>query len=217
MLCQNATTTSLNIIVPSTTSGASAPTASPTNSNSTDTGGGDNSNVTPCTPGNSVGYMIIRQPNITSMVTVGQMYNVSWDWSIAVTKPPSYVDVYVQMIASGVQVTWKNKVASRMPVEPRWFLIKLDGLFDGKYKLRLVGDSKETFNVPANQLPCFENGESIPSVSAAFSVVNSKGDLTPGTDMFPPNSKASRMIVGSSFISIGIISMFTVFYAFVVM
>lgn len=143
-----------------------------------------------CKPGISIGYMLIRQPNITSMMTVGNTYNVSWDWSIMVTKPPTYVDVYIQLMTPGVRTTWKQQIKMKQSVEPRWFLWKPDGMADGKYKLRLVPDGKETFNVASNLQPCFENGESIPSVSAAFTVSNPKGDLANYPDQFPPNSAA---------------------------
>ena len=151
-----------------------------------------------CTPGNSVGYMLIRKPNITSMLTVGTPYNISWDWSISVTKPPVYLDAYIQLMAPGVRTTWKQEIAKKIPVEPRWFMWTPDGLLDGKYKIRLVPDGKETFNVAANLQPCFENGASIPSVSASFSMSNPRGDLSNYPDQFPPNSSGPILISPSS-------------------
>jgi hypothetical protein len=141
-----------------------------------------------CKPGINVGYMLIRQPNITSMFTIGNTYNVSWDWSISVSKPAQYVDMYVQLVAPGVQVTWKKKILEKQGTSPRWFMWKPDGLVDGKYKIRLVPDGKETYGVRADEQPCFDNGESIPSVSASFSISNPRGDLGNYPDPFPPNS-----------------------------
>ena len=193
VLSQNSTS-SVNIIVPTTTSAAA-----PTPSTSEPTNGDEDVQPDPilCTPGNSVGYMIIRKPNITSHVTVGMQYNVTWDWSITVTKLPSYVDVYIQLVAPGIATTWKKQVAKEVSTEPRWFFWKPEGLVDGKYKLRLVPEGKETYNVPANVQPCFSNGEAIPSVSAAFTVTNSKGDLSSYPDQFPPNAAKKQMLLDS--------------------
>ena len=149
--------------------------------------------IIPCSAGNSIGYMILHQPNISSLVTTASMYNVSYDFSVAVTKPPTYLDVYLQLVATGVRTTWSNKIASKVPTDPRWFQVKIDGVVQGKYQIRLVPDGKETFNVPANQLPCFANGEAIPSVSAIFSVSNPSGDLANYPDRYPANgSKKSK-------------------------
>ena len=142
-----------------------------------------------CTPGISVGYMLIWQPNITSIVNVGRKYNVSWEYTKTVNKPPSFLDVYVQNLATAV--TWKNRIAQNIPTEPRWFWWTPVGLADGRYKIRLVPDGKETFNVKANEQPCFSNGESIPSVSAVFNVVNPKGPLGEYPESFPANSGAA--------------------------
>jgi hypothetical protein len=182
---------SINIIVPSTTTMTLPPfsTIEPTIDGNNGNNGNNDNDTQPilCTPGNSVGYMIIRKPNITSMIMVGTQYNVTWDWSITVTKPPNYVDVYIQLIAQDITTTWKRQGAQHVPVNPRWFIWKPDGMVDGKYKLRLVPDGKETYNIAANLQPCFSNGEAIPSVSAAFTVTNSKGDIGTYPDQFPPN------------------------------
>src|SRR5687767_12128840 len=83
--------------------------------NATETSTGSIGNDTepapkPCIPGISVGYMLIRKPNQSSIITVGQSLNVSWDWSITVKKIPTFVDVYVQLIAPGIRTTWKDKI-----------------------------------------------------------------------------------------------------------
>ena len=39
-------------------------------------------------------------------------------------------------------------------------MVKLNyNYLDGEYKIRLVPDGKETFNVKNDQLPCFADGE----------------------------------------------------------
>ena len=91
-------------------------------------------------------------------------------------------------MAPGVRTTWKQKIAEKQTVEPRWFMWTPEGLLDGKYKIRLVPDGKETFDVPANLRPCTGNGETIPSVSASFTLSNPRGDLANYPDQFPPNS-----------------------------
>lgn len=141
-----------------------------------------------CVPGISLGYLLIRQPNMSSIVTVGNSMNVSWDWSVSVKKIPQYVDVYIQLIAPGFPVTWKQQLIKQQAVNPRWFIFKVQGLADGKYKIRLVPDGKETYNVRADALPCFADGEAIPSVSSSFSVANSAGEIGNYPDLFPPNS-----------------------------
>lgn len=139
------------------------------------------------------GQMLIFQPNMSSLVTVGTAYNVSWSWSILVTKPPSFVDVYIQLIAPGVRETWKQKIAEKQSVDPRWFWWTPEGLVDGVYKMRLVPDGKETFGVNAKNLPCFANGESVPSASAEFTISNPRGELNNYPDKFPPNSAGTAL------------------------
>lgn len=143
-----------------------------------------------CKPGNNVGYMLIRSPNITSRASVGKQMNISWDWSISVLTPPTYINAYIQLMAPGVRTTWKQIVAEKQSVNPRWFLWTPDALVDGQYKLRLVPDGKETFNIPANIQPCFANGECIPSVSASFTLSNHRGDLANYPQSYPANSAA---------------------------
>lgn len=145
-------------------------------------------NIVPCVPGIHTGYGLVRKPNITSKVIVGTQFNVSWDWTVTITNPPSYLDIYIQLFAPGLVEKWSTQVAKQVPSEPRWFMWTPEGLVDGKYKLRFVPDGKETFNVPADKLPCFSNGESVPFVTAQFSVSNSKGDLGVYPDPFSPNS-----------------------------
>lgn len=164
-----------------------------------------------CKPGSTVGYMIIRQPNMSSIVTVGTPYNISWQWSVAVTQIPAYVDVYVQLMTSGVTVTWKNKVLSQQSTDPSWFMWTPKAMMDGKYKMRLVPDGKETWGVPANELPCFSNGESIPSVSATFSVVNSKGELIDTRNDYMPNSKGLISYANDQFLSMWLLSLSVLF------
>ena len=157
-----------------------------------------------CTPGISVGYMMIRKPNITSVVYTGSLYNVSWDYSVTVNNPPKYVDVYIQSIASGLRTTWKNKIAENISTARQHFFWEPKSLADGKYKLRLVPDGKETFNVPADKLPCFGDGESVPSVSATFKVFSPKGSFIEYPEQFPASSLGFS--VGASNIHINLLA-----------
>ena len=141
-----------------------------------------------CVPGTSIGYMLIFQPNISSLLTVGTEYNVSWKWSVAVNNPPSYVDAYIQIVNRNIPVSWKNQIAANMPATQTWFLWTPSGLVNGKYQLRLVPDGKETYNIAANLLPCFSSGQSLPSVSAEFSIYNSAGSLPSYSDGYAPNA-----------------------------
>src|SRR6478609_7995112 len=176
-------TTIDKVPIVTTTSSSIAP-------NQTQEGQPEDDNIVPCTPG-ITGYGL---PNITSKVVVGTPVNVSWDYTVTVTNPPSYIDVYIQMFAPGIVEKWSIQVAKKIPSEPRWFMWTPEGLVDGKYKLRFVPDGKETFNVPANNLPCFANGESVPFVTASFSVSNAKGDLGVYNDPYAPNA-SSRVTV----------------------
>jgi len=102
-----------------------------------------------------------------------------------------FLDVYVQLEAPGVPETWKTIVAQNVPSNPTWFLWKPTGLVDGSYKLRFVPDGKETFNVPANKLPCFASGESIPFVTAEFRITNPSGNLGSYPDPYAPNGTST--------------------------
>lgn len=149
-----------------------------------------------CQPGINIGYMLIRKPNITSMLTIGIPYNVSWDYTTAVKKEPVFINVYIQLIASGIPVTWKNQIFSNQTATPRWFIWTPDKLVNGKYKIRIVPDGKENYNIPANLQPCFENGESLPSVSAAFTLSNPSGtNIDVSVDKYPPYSKGHKLTV----------------------
>lgn len=156
-----------------------------------------NEEIIPCVAGISTGFGLVRKPNITSKIQIGIPYNVSWDWTVTITKPPQYIDVYIQLMAPYVAEKWTTVVAKNIPSEPRWFMWTPEGLVDGKYKLRFVPDGKETFKVPANELPCFANGESVPFVTAAFSVSNSKGDLGVYDDPYAPSSSLRNHVSNS--------------------
>jgi len=190
-------TTIDKVPIVTTTSSSIAP-------NQTQEGQPEDDNIVPCTPG-ITGYGL---PNITSKVVVGTPVNVSWDYTVTVTNPPSYIDVYIQMFAPGIVEKWSIQVAKKIPSEPRWFMWTPEGLVDGKYKLRFVPDGKEIFNIPANKFPCFSNGESQPFVTALFSVSNSKGDLGVYPDPFSPN--ASTRLAPSHFTSVYVVCLFLV-------
>lgn len=128
--------------------------------------------VVECVAGQTLGYMLVRQPNITSVAYVGNPYLIRWDYTMTVTKEPQYVNIYLQQIASGVRVTWKNQIASNVTGRYYWWQPK--GMLDGKYKIRIVPNGKETYNVKASEQPCFENGEAVPSVSSTFKMFNPK-------------------------------------------
>ncbi len=83
-------------------------------------------------------------------------------------------------------------------------LLTLPTLSDGGYKLRLVGNKKESFYLPAErpETPvCFEDGEVVPGVSAEFRVVNLKG-LNPTRDRFGPNGVNSAKVDTVSFLMV---------------
>lgn len=152
------------------------------------------------------------------MVNVGTKYNISWAYTKAVTNLPSYFDIYMQDIS--LATTWKKQIASKVPAVPQWFWYTPLGLADGKYKIRLVPDGKETFNVPVDQQPCFSNGQAIPSVSAAFSVVNPRGGLQSYPESYPANSGAvsqgrlseKRLDQTSSWLLVGLMVMISMYH-----
>lgn len=157
----------------------------------------DSASTVVCKPGNAVGYMMIRQPNMSSLVYVNTVYNISWDYTKTVTTRPTFIDFFVQLIAPGIRVTWSKEIERNVTAEPSWFLWEPKGLVDGKYKIRLVPDGKETWNIDPGKLPCFANGESIPSVSATFTVANPRNDIVDYPDRFPPNT-SSRLSLSTS-------------------
>ncbi len=64
-----------------------------------------------------------------------------------------------------------------------------------------MGDGKETFSVdPLAVKPCFEDGQTLPSVSSAFTILSLK-DLTPTKDKYGPlGSAGTRDFVSWSFL-----------------
>lgn len=148
--------------------------------------------VVECVAGQTLGYMLVRQPNITSVAYVGNPYLIRWDYTITVSKQPEYVDIYLQQVAPGVRVTWKNQIARN--VTGRYFWWQPKGMLDGKYKIRIVPNGKETYNVKASEQPCFENGEAVPSVSSTFKMFNPKVsdiDSTSPLGKYDPYSAAT--------------------------
>jgi hypothetical protein len=81
------------------------------------------------------------------------------------------------VVARGVQVGNSTSLLWNVP-----------SLGDGAYKVRLVADGKETFYLPAERPetpPCFEDGETLPGVSAEFRISNLRA-LSPTRDRYPP-------------------------------
>lgn len=156
------------------------------------------SSVVECVPGQTLGYMLVRQPNITSVAYINNPYLIRWDYTGTVSKEPSFVDIYLQQVAPGVRVTWKNQIAKNVTGRYYWWQPK--GLLDGKYKVRIVPNGKETFNIKATEQPCFENGEAVPSVSSTFKMFNVKSsDIdSVGTTKFDPTSSAIRHDISTS-------------------
>lgn len=146
--------------------------------------------ISHCISGINLGYMIIHQPNATSLYIIGKTYNISWVWSNMVTEIPSHIDVYIQN--TNVQITWNNQILSKQSVIKQWFLWTPNELIDGKYKIRLVPDGKENFNNPDI---CYKDGECLPSVSATFLITNptSNYDDTNISDPYPPNSSSKKI------------------------
>lgn len=139
----------------------------------------------PCKPGLSFGKILIRTPNATSVVFTGIKYNVSWEYDKLVTVIPSYLDVYLQM--DGVKQTWNNKIAENVDASQRWFIWEPKAMLNGRYRMRMVPEGKETYNVPANKLPCFENGEAVPTSSwQPFKVVDPNTNSIEYPDTFGP-------------------------------
>ncbi len=143
----------------------------------------------PCKPGINLGRAFVRTPNSTSIVTVGQAYKVSFDFNKVVTKPPKFLDVYVQLLAAGIEEKWDKKVLSNVSPTPNWFFWTPVGLINGKYRLMIVSDGKMHIGVPADKRPCYTDGESLPSSSGEFKVVNvGSGGLDTYPDPFAPSS-----------------------------
>lgn len=72
-------------------------------------------------------------------------------------------------------------------------------MIDGNYKIRLVGDGKDSVlkNGQPNRAACFSNGDVMPANSAQFVVINPPY-LAPVADPLPPNtSNAPKMVVMS--------------------
>lgn len=134
----------------------------------------------PCVKG-ATGYAIVWKPTEKSIAYLDVKFNVTWDYTPAVTSKPDYVDVYVQSQKPGSKVTWSTQVASKVPAEPRWFFWKPTALAEGPYKLMVVPNGKKLAGVRADSLPCFENGEAEPGVSQRFNIMkltNTGNDLS---------------------------------------
>lgn len=169
------------------------------------------STVVECVPGQTLGYMLVRQPNITSVAYINNPYLIRWDYTGTVTKEPSFVDIYLQQVAPGVRVTWKNQIAKNVTGRFYWWQPK--GLLDGKYKVRIVPNGKETFNIKASEQPCFENGEAVPSVSSTFKMFNIRtSDIEAvGTSRFDPTSSATRYDITSSHLTLWLVILLLLF------
>jgi hypothetical protein len=168
-----------------------------------------NNNTRPtngCSPGNRVGAFLVLAPNSSSLLIVGTKTLIRWEYTNFVTKIPKTIDIKIQNVGDGIITTWsrgKVHVDSSLVIVPdlnvtngakayEWTVIPA---VNGNYRIRLVGDKKETFITPQQQIdgmrpPCFSNGEAQPGVSAEFRIVN-PSLLAPSKDNFPPNRSSA--------------------------
>ncbi len=122
---------------------------------------------------------------------MGSKSLIEWKYTPLVTRPPATVDLKIQAIGEGIVERWETTVLRAIPLQNatriEWTVSSLN---DGKYKLRLVPEGKETFGVALDKMPCFADGQAIPGNSGEFKVVNPV-ILTSAPDPLPPNTSAA--------------------------
>lgn len=143
-----------------------------------------------CVPGVKLGVMNILTPNSSTVITTGTNITVTWQYSALVKNYPRWIDVVLQSTEPGIVATWSNKIASKVMIDSPSFLWIINTMSDGRYKLRIIPESKETFNIPANLMPCFGDGDVLTANSAEFKVINPVPFGT-SKDRFPPNAMGS--------------------------
>jgi hypothetical protein len=135
-----------------------------------DTGSTPDDNNSVCTKGTSVGSFLIQTPNRSSIFVVGSHGLIKWKYTSPVKQLPKFLDIKIQLIQEGVPYTWSKSVVQNLNISDgatayNWTVQPLN---DGLYKLRLIPDGKETFNVGSDKMPCFSDGEALVSIIYSF-------------------------------------------------
>ncbi|KAL2913830.1 hypothetical protein HK105_206709 [Polyrhizophydium stewartii] len=165
---------------------------------------------TPCTPGSNVGSFFITAPNSSSFLFAGQLFNVTFSFSPAVSILPLRVDLKFASALNtekwdtsvSVDLATANASAAGLPAGPsssaqRYVVVWQvpESMADGAYFVRLVPDGKEIVGVPAGSLPCFADGMVVPTNSAKF-IVLQPVSLVGFPDRFGPQEVASAAAGG---------------------
>ncbi|KAH6581932.1 hypothetical protein BASA61_008820 [Batrachochytrium salamandrivorans] len=151
----------------------------------------------PCPPATSIGTFIVHSPNQSSILVVGQQVAIAYSFTPQVKHFPTLLSIKLQQIpASGASV-YPIILAENVSVaaETRSVQVVMRPLNDGEYRFKLIGDGKESLNLPgANSsttpsttpnAPCLSDGDAIAGISGAFHVVNPL-ILTAFKDRFGP-------------------------------
>ncbi|TPX49967.1 hypothetical protein SeMB42_g00562 [Synchytrium endobioticum] len=157
-----------------------------------------------CKPGTTLARFVVMQPNSSSIVAVGG--NAIFEWTYAplawaMNKPRS-LSIFLQQIAPGVQELYNDVVVANLNVSNNatkylWYPVK--PLIDGNYKVRLVGDGKDTVlkNGQPNRDVCYADGDVMASNSAQFVVINPPY-LAPVPNPLPAYSQAVSHVASAS-------------------
>ncbi|TPX30580.1 hypothetical protein SmJEL517_g05884 [Synchytrium microbalum] len=137
-----------------------------------------NSTTTVCKSGTRIAAFVVSQPNSSTIVAVGGHATVAWSYSPPAwaTKRPQRVSIYINRVATGVDLVFDDPVVTDLDVTNNatvydWFPVQ--SLIDGNYKIRIAGDGKDTQKGgQPNRDVCFADGEVVPANSAQFVVVN---------------------------------------------
>ncbi|KAJ3207890.1 hypothetical protein HDU67_007165 [Dinochytrium kinnereticum] len=143
--------------------------------------------------GVKIGQIIVGQPNVSSIVMVGSVAMVSWQYTPLVKNFPKQVDIKINSVDG--QQFWTNAIVSSLNVSngARGWLWRVGQFADGSYRLRVVPDGKETAGKKQDELPCFFDGDPLPGNSAIFKITRTF-EFDGSKDRFPPSvSPASCM------------------------
>ena len=149
----------------------------------------------PCVPGVKIGTVLISSPNQTSLVTIGSKFIISWKYTVITTVLPTYVDIKIQLIDNAIIPKFDQYVTRSLPLAngATSYVWNVPPLPDGSYKLRIVPDGKEIFNIGEKELPCFADGEANPGQSGIFRIINPKS-ITGYPDRFGPMNGSAKSV-----------------------
>ncbi|KAJ1559657.1 hypothetical protein HK405_009816 [Cladochytrium tenue] len=146
-------------------------------------------------------YIIVEEPTSSSVVLVGNAFNITWEYEDSNTTlyPAREVAIYYAMTASSstsatIDVTAETYYSNLIAVvakDATYYTWTPGSMQDGEYKLRVVADQIDPNYVALlDEFQCAFDGQPWPYTTNAFRII-SPDTLVNQTDRFPPNSAAA--------------------------